>query len=86
MLKISVTNNAHLMQNSLDILEHDRLRIRSIGILLRVGLEHISFLFVLFNLRNRQFFAHVSGPFDLTAVRQHVAVDVGHTRDHALTV
>ena len=80
-----------------DVLQHERLRVRSVRKCLCRRLHNISFLLVLFELRHRHLFTCVTNPARLTTVRQNVAVNVGDaghytvpaipqtTRDHDVT-
>ena len=60
-----------------DVLQHQRLRVRSVGECLCRRLDNISLLLVLFELRHRHLLARVTNPARLTTVGQHVAVNVG---------
>ena len=80
-----------------DVLQHERLRVRSVGKRLCRRLDNVTFLLVLFELCHRHLFTRVTNPARLTTVRQNVAVNVGDaghytvpaipqtTRDHDVT-
>ena len=67
-----------------DVLQHERLRVRSVGERLCRRLHNVTFLLVLFELRHRHLFTCVSNPARLTTVGQNVAVNVGNAGHHAV--
>ena len=67
-----------------DVLQHERLRVRSVRKRLCRRLHNISLLLVLFELCHRHFFICVSNPARLTTVGQHVAVNVGNAGHHTV--